>query len=118
MKNLNDLLTGRDAPQHLLAERFFSDARDEVLGNLKIDIRLEEREPNLPQRIIDVRFADRAVSTQVLEDVLQLVAELRKHNEPGVACASLLFLLRRRCPRCRRWWQRGRGHRSAFVDLK
>ena len=79
MKNLNDLLAGRDAAQHFLAQRFFFDARDETLRDLKIDIRLEQREAHLPQRIVDVRLADRAVTAQILEDVLKLIAELRKH---------------------------------------
>src|SRR5712692_1482141 len=54
IKNLNDLLTGRDAAQNGFAERFFFDARDEFFRNLKIDIGFEQSEPNLAQRGIDV----------------------------------------------------------------
>ena len=91
MKNLNDLLAGRDAAQHFLAQRFFFDARDEILGDLKINIRFQQREPHLPHRIIDVRLADRAMPAQILEDVLKLIAELRKHNEISVPPAPLIF---------------------------
>ena len=81
MKNLNDLLAGRDAPQHLLAQRLVFDACDEVLRYLEVDICLQQGEPNLPERVVDVGFADRAMPAQVLENVLQLIAELRKHTE-------------------------------------
>ena len=50
-----------------------------VLRDLEIDIRFEQREAHLPQRVVDVRLADRAVTAQVLEDVLKFIAELRKH---------------------------------------
>ena len=81
MKNLNDLLAGRDAAQHFLAERLLFDPRDEILRDLEIDIRFQQREPHLPQRVIDVRLADRPMTAKILEDVLKLIAELRKHNE-------------------------------------
>ncbi len=81
MKNLNDLLTGRDASQHFLAQRLLFDPRDETLRDLKIDIRFQQREAHLAHRIVDVRLADRAMPAQVLENVLQLIAELRKHKK-------------------------------------
>ena len=56
MKNLHDLLTGRDAAQHFFAQRLFLDARDESLRDLEIDIGFEQREADLPQRIVDVRL--------------------------------------------------------------
>ena len=91
MKNLNDLLTGRNAAHDFLAQRFLLNARDEILGDLEIDVRLQQREPHLPHRIIDVRLADRSVTTEILEDVLQLVAELRKHDESLTArCAVIV----------------------------
>ena len=83
MKNLNDLLTGRDAAQHFLAQRLFFDPRDEILRDLEINIRLQQREAHLPHGIVDIRFADRAMPAQILENILKLIAELRKHNECG-----------------------------------
>ena len=76
MKNLHDLLAGRDAAQHFLAERLFLDPRDEILRDLVIDIRLKQGEPHLAHRVVDVRLADRTVTAQVLENILKFVAEL------------------------------------------
>ena len=83
VKNLNDLLAGRDAPQDFLAQRLVFDPRDEILRDLKIDIGLQQRETHLPQRVVDIGFADRPMTAKVLEDVLKLVAELRKHDDIG-----------------------------------
>ena len=46
------------------------------LRDLEIDVGLEQRQPHLPHRVADVRLADRAVTAQVLENVLKFVAEL------------------------------------------
>ncbi len=76
MKNLNDLLARGDTAKHCFAERFLFDARDEIFCDLKIDIGFEQGEPNLPQRIVDVRFGNGAMAAQIFEDFLQLIAEL------------------------------------------
>ena len=76
MENLNDLLAGRDAAQHLFAQRLFFDPGDEILRDLVIDIGFEQSEPHLTHRVADVRFADRTMPAQVLKDVLKFVAEL------------------------------------------
>jgi hypothetical protein len=47
---------------------------------LKIDVGFEQSQAYLAQRGIDVRFVDRAVSTQLFEDVLEFVSELGEHN--------------------------------------
>src|ERR1700719_3048877 len=116
MKNLNDLLAGRNASQHFLAQRLLLDPRNEILRDLEIDVRFEKREAHLPERIIDVRLADRPKTAKVLEDVLKLVAELRKHDADAVrerAPRRLLFLFLRlhrgRRSRWRRRWRNG-GH--------
>ena len=69
----------RDAAQHCLAERLLLNSRDNFFRDLKIDVGLEQRKSHLSQRTIDVRLGDGAVAPQVLENVLQLIAELRKH---------------------------------------
>ena len=76
VKNLHDLLPGRDAPQNFFAQRLLFHARDETLRHLEIDIRFQERQPHLPQGIVDVRLRDRTMPAQVLENILKLVAEL------------------------------------------
>src|SRR5258708_4002666 len=80
MEDLNDLLSGGNAAQHLFAERFLSYARDEFLRDLKVNVGFEQREPDLSQRVVDVLLGDRAMTAQVLENILQLIAELGKHG--------------------------------------
>src|SRR6266513_5649643 len=98
MENFNNLLTRRNAAKNVFPERFFFDAGNEFFGDLKIDISFEQSQPHLAQCSVDVRFADRAVSTQLFEYVLQFVAELRKHGlnvslelDWGAQAASLFF---------------------------
>ena len=59
-----------------------------ALRDLVIDIGLEEREPHLAHGVADVRLADRAVSAQILENILKLVAELGKHDSLGEEIAG------------------------------
>src|ERR1044071_5276110 len=79
MKNLNDLLARRDTAQDFLTQGFFLYARDKAFCDLEIDIRLEQCKADLPQCVVNVRLADRAVTAQLLENVLKFIAELRKH---------------------------------------
>ena len=87
MENLNDLLTRGNAAQNFFAQGFFFDARDETFRDLKINVGFKQSESDLAQRTVDVGFANRAMAAQVLENVLQLVAELRKHIELGGSSA-------------------------------
>src|SRR5438874_2513828 len=50
---LHDLLARRDALQDLLTERALTHLRDEVLDDLEVDVRLEQREPDLAHRARD-----------------------------------------------------------------
>src|SRR5207248_3191176 len=86
----NDLLPWRNAAEHFFAERLFFDPCDELLRDLEIDIGFQQREPDLPERVINVGLTDRPVSAKILEDVLKLIAELRKHiaSVPWSARAS------------------------------
>ena len=88
MENFDDLLTGRNAAKNGLSNRFLFDARNESLGDLKIDIGVKQSEAYMAQRGIDVRFANRAVSTQLFEDVLKFVRELRKHDAKKLEVAA------------------------------
>jgi hypothetical protein len=55
---------------------------------LKIDVGFEQSQAYLAQRGIDVRFADRTVPTQLFEDVLEFVRELRKHDAKKLCVAA------------------------------
>ena len=49
------------------------DARDEVLDHLEVDVRLEQRQPDLAHRRVDVGFGDPAVAGQLAEGVAQSI---------------------------------------------
>ena len=80
VENFDDLLAWGHAAEHVRAERFLLHPGDEGLRHLKMHVRLQERQAHLPHGVGDVAFADGPVATQVLEDVLELVAELGKHG--------------------------------------
>jgi hypothetical protein len=80
VENFDDLLTGRNAAKNGFSKRLLFDARNESLGDLKIDVGFEQSQAYLAQRGIDVRFTDRTVPTQLFEDVLEFVRKLRKHD--------------------------------------
>ena len=73
VKDFNDLLPGRDAPQHLLSERPTFNPRDEILGNLKVNVGFEQRQSYLAQCIIDVALRDRAMTPEVFENILKFI---------------------------------------------
>src|SRR5438093_13290904 len=80
MKNFYNLLAGRNAAKHTFAERFLFYASNEFSGDLKINIRFEQRHPNLAQCSVDIRFTANAMSTTVFENLLKFIAKLRKHE--------------------------------------
>ena len=84
VEDFDDLLPGRDAAQHFLAERLLAHAGDERLGHLEMHVCFQQRETHLTHRVGNVGLADGTMAAQVLEDVLQLVAELGKHGRVGV----------------------------------
>jgi hypothetical protein len=51
--DLHDLLAGREALRDVGAERALAHPRDEVLHDLEVDVRLEQREADLPHRARD-----------------------------------------------------------------
>ena len=74
VEDFDDLLPGGHAAQHVLPERLVLDPRDERLGDLEVDVRLQQRQPHLAHGVVDVRLRDRAMPAQVLENVLEFVA--------------------------------------------
>ena len=78
--DFDDLLSGLDAGDDLLAERFFLHAGDELLGDLEINVRIEQCLAYLAQRLGDVGFADFAESPEVAEGLLEFIAERVKHG--------------------------------------
>ena len=78
--DLDDLLAGRQAVEHLVADGPLADARDEVLDDLEVDVRLEQRQADLAHGGIDVGLADPAAAGQAAERLAQPVAEGVEHG--------------------------------------
>jgi hypothetical protein len=77
--DLHDLLARRDRLRHVAAERALPDPGDELLDDLKVDVRLEQGEPDLAHRARDRLFVEGAALAEVAERVLELVGEVVEH---------------------------------------
>ena len=75
----DDLLAGGQAAQDVGPDRPLADPRHEVLDDLEVDVRLEQAEPDLAHRGIDVGLADPAAAGQVAERLAQALAERVEH---------------------------------------
>ena len=69
--DLDDLLAGLDAIEHVGSERALAHAGDEVLDDLEVDVRLEQGKANLAQRDVEVGLGDLGLATQAVGDRLQ-----------------------------------------------
>ena len=65
--DLDDLLRRGQAIQDLRVGRFFRDRLDEILGDLEVDVRFEQRHADLAHRVLDVRLSQPALAAQALE---------------------------------------------------
>jgi len=80
MNELEEVLLRREAPQDLLAERLFPEGFGELLHDRQRHVGLEQRHPDLAERLGHVAFRDPAVAAQALEDLLELVAQCVEHT--------------------------------------
>ena len=71
--DLDDLLAGVEALEHLGADCARADARHEVLDDAEVDVRLEQRQPDLAHCGVDVGFGDTAAAGQLAERIAQSV---------------------------------------------
>jgi len=78
--DLDHLLTGGHAFDHLLADALGPDSLDELRGDLDIYVGVEQREADFPHRFGDIGFGKGALPTQFSEHVMQLVAERFEHT--------------------------------------
>ena len=74
------MLSRLDVGNDLLAKRLLLHADDELLGDLKIDVGVEQGHAHLAQRLGDVGFADLAEAPEVAEGLLEFIAERVKHG--------------------------------------
>ena len=78
--DLDDRLRRREALEDILLHRPIAHAVDEGLDDLEVDVRLEQREPNLAQRRLDVLRREPSLASQRLEDILEACAEGVEHG--------------------------------------
>ena len=75
----DDLLRRRQAFQNFLVDRAIADAVDERLDDLEVDVRLEQRHPDLSKCRLDGRFGQSGFAAERAKYSLQSVAERFKH---------------------------------------
>src|SRR5437899_6987437 len=95
VENFYELLSGRNTANNRFAQRFFLYVRNESSGHLEIDIRFEQRQAHLTQSGVDIRLADNAMPTELLENFLKLVAKLWKHHHRRSASSRPAFARQR-----------------------
>ena len=67
--------------EHVLPHRAIAHAIDERLDDLEVDVRFEQREPDLAQRGLDVLRRQPGLAPKRLENVLEACAEGVKHGQ-------------------------------------
>jgi hypothetical protein len=65
--DLHHLLAGRQAVEHVRSHRPLLDAGDEILDDAEVDVGLEQREPDLAHRLVDVVLAQPALAAEAVE---------------------------------------------------
>ena len=83
--DLDDLLVGPHRLQDVAADGLFAHSGDEGFHDRQGDIGIQKRKPDLAQRGIDIRFAQRTALAKGAENVLQLVLQTVKHGACPVA---------------------------------
>jgi len=75
VNDLHDLLGGRERGEHVLADGPRPHPIDELADDLEVDVRLQERHPNLAQGFLDVVLGETSAASKTVEDGLQSRAE-------------------------------------------
>ena len=98
----DDLLAGVDRAQHFLADRFLGDALDEDVGDIVVDVGVEQGAADLHQALADVGLGDPAAAAQLLQRFGQISLDAFEHGfsllarRQGNACSL-------HCPAVGRW---------------
>ena len=80
MHEANERLAGREAADHFGAERLCPDRVDEMLHHRQRDIRLEQRDAHLAQRLLDVRLREARFAADVLDDARESRRQVFEHG--------------------------------------
>ena len=76
---LNNLLSGRKAPEHIGLQGFLTDARYEITRHAEVDIRLKQRHAYLSQRSINIALGQPALVSKATEYTIQLFRQCLEH---------------------------------------
>ena len=71
--------------QHFRAQCFGTDVGQKLVGNVYVDVAIEEGVANADERGIQVLLAELPLATQVFEDALKFFGEVFKHGLPIAA---------------------------------
>ncbi len=81
--DLHHLLAGVQRAQHVLPEGPLLDRRGELLHDLEVHVGLEQREPHLAHRLVDVVLGQLAARADIVEGGLEPVGEGVEHQVRG-----------------------------------
>ena len=77
--DLDDLLSGREALGKVDPDELLTDPGHEVPDHPEIDVRLQQRQTDLPERLVHVRGAEPPAAAQAAEDGIEAVGQALEH---------------------------------------
>ena len=77
--DLHDLLTRGEALEDLVPDGLLADPLDEGPDDLEVDVGLEEGDPHLPERLLDVLLGQAAGAPEAVEDRLETLRQGFEH---------------------------------------
>ena len=75
-------LRRRQAAEDLVPHRLLAHPVDERLDDAEVDVRFEQRQPDLAQRGVDGRFGEACLTPERPEDPLQTLTQRLQHDVP------------------------------------
>ena len=83
--DLHDLLSRREALQHLLRQGARPDADKQVVGDLHRDVRLQQRRTDICERVVHLLGVELASLAELREDAIQALGQRVEHSGWPVA---------------------------------
>ena len=77
--DLHHLLARGEAPEDLVPHGLLADPLDEGPDDLEVDVGLEEGDPHLPERLLDVLLGEAAGAPEAVEDRLETLRQGFEH---------------------------------------
>ncbi len=79
MDDLHDLLRAGDRFEDLLSQSALAHRGDELLRHLEVHVRLEQRDADVAQGLLEVGLGHARAAAELLEGDAELVGELFEH---------------------------------------